>query len=133
MSVSSRNSRRPGRPDAKRRAGFLAVATALLLALATALSACGGGDSEGGDSKSLTLGMTNDLFPALKKPIEQWGTQHGIDVTIREMPSDTGAYFDQMRTMLQATSGEVDLFAGDISWPAQFGSNGWIADLSKDF
>jgi trehalose/maltose transport system substrate-binding protein len=103
-----------------------------LVVLATALSACGGGGSEG-SSNSLTLGMTNDLFPALKKPIEEWGTKHGIDVTIREMPSNTDTYFDQMRTMLQAGSGEVDLFAGDVTWAAQFGANGWLSDLSKEF
>ncbi len=77
--------------------------------------------------------MTNDLFPALKDEIAKFGKKEGIDITVREMPSDTGAYFDQMRTMLQAGSGEVDVFAGDVSWPAQFGSNGWLADLSKQF
>ncbi|HVO55066.1 MAG TPA: ABC transporter substrate-binding protein [Solirubrobacterales bacterium] len=104
-----------------------------MLGLALLFSACGGGGSDGGGEDSVTLGMTSDLFPALKAPIARWGKEHGVKVTIREMPADTGAYFDQMRTMLQAGSGEVDLFAGDVSWPAQFGSNGWLADVSAAF
>ena len=134
MSLSTDSN--PPRPTRARRilrptAGRATIA-ALVLGLALLFSACGGSSSSGGE-KSLTLGMTSDLFPALKAPIAKWGSEHGIDVTIREMPSDTNAYFDQMRTMLQAGSGEVDLFAGDVSWPAQFGSNGWLADLSSEF
>jgi multiple sugar transport system substrate-binding protein len=110
---------------------IFAILAVSSIVLATALSACGGGGES--NSHSLTLGMTNDLFPALKKPIEEWGIKHGLDITIREMPSETDAYFDQMRTMLQAGSGEVDLFAGDVSWAAQFGANGWLADLSNNF
>ncbi len=133
--MSGQKSSRPERSTAKKRAGVFAFLAVSLFALATALAACGGGSSggESSGSHSLTLGMTNDLFPALKQPIEKWGTEHGIDVTIREMPSDTDTYFDQMRTMLQAGSCEVDLFAGDITWAAQFGANGWLADLSNEF
>jgi multiple sugar transport system substrate-binding protein len=109
------------------------VLVAIVLGLALFLAACGGGGDGGGGEDSLTLGMTSDVFPALKAPIAKWGKEHGVEVSLREMPADTSAYFDQMRTMLEAASGEVDLFAGDISWPAQFGSNGWLADLSSEF
>jgi len=126
------STRRPAIPARRRRRGKAAATAlfALLLGLGVFLAGCG---SNGSGKDSLTLGMTSDLFPALKAPIAKWGKEHGIDVTIREMPADTSTYFEQMRTMLQAGSGEVDLFAGDVSWPAQFASNGWLADLSGAF
>lgn len=120
-------------PSPARRRGRGVIAFALALGLALLIAGCGSSGSDDGGEESLTVGVTNDLMPALKGPVSEWGKKHGVDVTIREMPADTGAYFDQMRTMLQAGSGEVDLFAGDVSWPAQFASNGWLADLSSAF
>ncbi len=107
------------------------VGLAAGLGAAPLLTACGSGS--GSSSGSLTLGMTSDLFPALKNPVAAWAKQHGLKVTIREMPSDTGTYFAQMRTELQAGSADIDVFAGDNSWPAQFAANGWLADLSHLF
>ena len=49
------------------------------------------------------------------------------------MPSDTGAYFDQLRTQFQAGGGEIDVILGDVIWPAQFAANGWIMNLSDRF
>ena len=42
-------------------------------------------------------------------------------------------YFEQIRTQLQAGVAEVDVIAGDVSWPPQFGSQGWLVDLSSRF
>jgi multiple sugar transport system substrate-binding protein len=49
------------------------------------------------------------------------------------MPSDTGAYFDQLRTEFQAQSADITVIAGDVIWPAQFAANGYIVDLSDRF
>jgi multiple sugar transport system substrate-binding protein len=49
------------------------------------------------------------------------------------MPSDTGTYFDKLRTQLQAGSGGVDVIGGDVIWPAQLASSGWIVDMSDKF
>jgi multiple sugar transport system substrate-binding protein len=57
----------------------------------------------------------------------------GITVLYREMPSDTGQYFDKIRTDFQAGGGAIDIIGGDVIWPAQFGPNGWILDLSDRF
>jgi multiple sugar transport system substrate-binding protein len=47
------------------------------------------------------------------------------------MPSDTGQYFDQLRTEFQAQSADITLIGGDVIWPAQFAANGYIIDLSE--
>jgi multiple sugar transport system substrate-binding protein len=71
----------------------------------------------------------------LPKLIEKFNKQNEgkIKVTHREMPSDTGQYFDQMRTEFQAGGGDIDVIGGDVIWPAQFAANGWIVDLSDRF
>jgi multiple sugar transport system substrate-binding protein len=49
------------------------------------------------------------------------------------MPADTGQYFDQLQTELQASSSEIDLIGADVIWPAQLASQGFIVDLSDRF
>jgi multiple sugar transport system substrate-binding protein len=56
-----------------------------------------------------------------------------IVVVFREMPADTGQYFDKMRTEFQAGGGTVDVIGGDVIWPAQLAANGWIMELSDLF
>lgn len=51
----------------------------------------------------------------------------------REMPADTGQYFDLMRTEFQAGGGDIDVITGDVIWPASFAAQGWIVDLSDRF
>ncbi len=104
---------------------------AFSLACAPVLAACGKGSSS--SDRALTFGLTSDLFPAVKKPVAAYAAKHGLKITVREMPSDTDSYFAQMRTELQSGSTNVDVFAGDVSWPAQFGAHGWLADLSESF
>jgi multiple sugar transport system substrate-binding protein len=85
--------------------------------------------------------MTSDLFPAFTQkgpkgqtpPLKQFETLHNIKVKVVTQSSDTSTYFEQMRTQLQAGAAEIDVFAGDVSWPPQFGSQGWLADLSSRF
>ena len=49
------------------------------------------------------------------------------------MPSETGQYFDKIRTQFQAGGGEIDIIVGDVIWPARFAANGWVIDLSDKF
>jgi multiple sugar transport system substrate-binding protein len=71
----------------------------------------------------------------LPKLIQKFNEQNkgSFQVKFREMPSDTGQYFDQLRTEFQAGGGEVDVIGGGVIWPAQFALNGWISDLSDRF
>lgn len=101
------------------------------LAGATVLGAagCGGG---GGSSGDLIFSMGPDDTGTLPDLIDRFNKQHKgeFQVKYREMPSDTGQYFDQLRTEFQAGGGEIDVIGGDVIWPAQFAAQGWIVDFS---
>ena len=94
-------------------------------------AACGATNS----SDEIVFGMSPDHEKIVRPQIKRYNAARGSGpkVTIRLYPEDTGQYFDRLRTQLQAGSADVDVFAGDVSWPAQFASNGWIADLSDRF
>jgi multiple sugar transport system substrate-binding protein len=101
------------------------------LAGATLLGAtgCGGGGSSSGE---LIFSMGPDDTGAFHDLIDKFNEQHKgeFQVRYREMPSDTGQYFDQLKTEFQAGGGEIDVMGGDVIWPAQFAAQGWIVDLS---
>ncbi len=92
---------------------------------------CGGGGSGSGD---LILSFGPDDTGTLPKLITQFNKQSkDFKVKMREMPSDTGQYFDKLRTQFQAGGGDIDIIIGDVIWPAQFAANGWVTDLSDRF
>jgi multiple sugar transport system substrate-binding protein len=96
------------------------------------VAGCGGGQSSGNELIFSWGRDANNVLPGL---IEKFNKQNegNIKVTHRVMPQDTGQYFDQMRTELQAGGGDIDVIGGDVIWPAQFAANGWILDLSDRF
>jgi multiple sugar transport system substrate-binding protein len=96
-----------------------------------ALAGCGGGGAEGDD---IIFSWGPDATGVLPKMIDALNKQSdGFKVNYREMPSDTGEYFDQLRTQFQAGASDIDVIGGDVIWPAQFAGNGYIADLSDRF
>ena len=116
--------------------GGAGLAGAALLGVA----GCGGGDSGGGDSGSgeitFIYGPTgNTDQKTIQQLVDKFNKQNDGDITakFRQAPSDTGAYFDQLRTEFQAQSKDIDVILGDVIWPAQFAANGWITDLSDRF
>ena len=92
-----------------------------------------GNESASGDTLVFSFGP--DESGSLVKTIAKFNEQngHGISVEYREMPADSGQYFDKLRTEFQAGGGTIDVMGGDVIWPAQFAANGWIADLSDLF
>src|SRR5215212_9769612 len=94
---------------------------------------CGGGGQGGGNEIIFSWGP--DDTGTLPTLIEKFNNQNkgNFQVNYRQMPSDTGQYFDQLRTEFQAGGGDIDVIAGDVIWPAQFAANGWILDLSDRF
>ncbi|MDQ3911625.1 MAG: ABC transporter substrate-binding protein [Actinomycetota bacterium] len=95
-------------------------------------ASCGGGEQgQGGPDITFTFGP-DKVVPDL---VDQFNEQNdsGIQVTYREMPADTGQYFDQLQTELQSGASEIDVIAGDVTWPAQLAANGWVIDLSDRF
>jgi multiple sugar transport system substrate-binding protein len=96
-------------------------------------SGCGGG---GGGSGNIVFSMgPDDPNKTYTKLIDKFNKQNkgSFQVTIREMPADTGAYFDKLRTEFQAGGGEIDVIGGDTIWPIQFAAQGWVQDLSDNF
>ncbi|HEX5975266.1 MAG TPA: extracellular solute-binding protein, partial [Rubrobacteraceae bacterium] len=111
------------------RLGGAGLAGAALLGTA----GCGGGGQESGNELIFSWGP--DDTGVLPKLIQKFNEEHKgeFQVRYREMPSDTGQYFDQLRTEFQAGGGDTDVIGGDVIWPAQFAASGWISDLSDRF
>ena len=94
-------------------------------------AACGGGSSGSGD---LIFAMGTDTGGTLEPLVEKFNKQSkDFKVTYRAMPTDSGAYFDKLRTQFQAGGGDIDVIGADIVWPAQFAANGWILDVTDRF
>jgi multiple sugar transport system substrate-binding protein len=127
--TSRRESRVLGRRKINRR-DFLKMSGAGLAGAALlGASGCGGG---GGAGNTLTFAQGKEDTPTFPYLIGKFNEQHKgeFQVQYREMPSDTGQYFDQLRTEFQAGGGEIDVIGGDVIWPAQFAAQGWITDFS---
>jgi len=94
-------------------------------------TACGGGGSGSGN---LIFSMGTDTSGTLQSLIDEFNKQsEGFKVTYQEMPTDSGAYFDKLRTQFQAGGGNIDVIGADVIWPAQFAANGWLVDVTDRF
>jgi multiple sugar transport system substrate-binding protein len=94
-------------------------------------TACGGGGSGSGN---LIFSMGADSTGTMQPLIDKFNKQSdGFKVTYREMPTDTGQYFDKLRTQFQAGGGDIDVIGADVIWPVQFAANGWIMDVTDRF
>src|SRR5215213_5460567 len=94
-------------------------------------TACGGGSSGSGD---LIFAMGTDTSGTLPNLIAKFNKQSkDFKVQYREMPTDSGAYFDKLRTQFQAGGGDIDVIGADVVWPAQFAANGWLLDVTDKF
>jgi multiple sugar transport system substrate-binding protein len=78
--------------------------------------------------------MGADTTGTMQSLIDKFNKQSdGFKVTYREMPTDTGAYFDKLRTQFQAGGGDIDVIGADVIWPSQFAVNGWLLDVTDRF
>src|ERR687897_580956 len=121
--------RRLNRRDFLKMSGAGLAGAALLGA-----SGCGGGGESGSGNIVFSMGP-DDEVKTYTKLINKFNKQHKgeFQVTIREMPADTGQYFDKLRTEFQAGGGDIDVIGGDTIWPIQFAAQGWVQDLSDKF
>ena len=104
------------------------------LAGAALLGAAGCGGGGGSFNGEITVGFGREASGSLQKLIDRFNKENqDITVNWRQMPSDTGQYFDQLRTQFQAQDGSLTLIGGDVIWPAQFAANSYIIDLSDRF
>jgi multiple sugar transport system substrate-binding protein len=82
----------------------------------------------------LIFSMGADSTGTMQPLIDKFNKQSdGFKVTYREMPTDTGQYFDKLRTQFQAGGGDIDVIGADVIWPVQFAANGWIMDVTDRF
>lgn len=91
--------------------------------------------SESTDPNTLTFSHGPDDSGTVVGLVDKFNKDNkaGVTVEYREVPADSGQYFDKLRTEFQAGGGGIDVMSIDIIWPAQFGANGWIEDLSNQF
>ena len=101
------------------RGGFLRLAGGGLAAASLlGVAGCGGNAADEAGEIVLTFGPhESGELPAV---IDEYNRANGTNITFRQMPSDTGQYFDQILTEFQAGGGNIDIIIGDVIWPAQF-------------
>ncbi|UFT98942.1 ABC transporter substrate-binding protein [Radiobacillus kanasensis] len=130
----------------------IALASFGLLLLVLFLAACSNGseetssESNNSDSNKETTSSENteeekvtivyssgvDTTGATQKLIEAFEESHpNIDVEYREMPADTGQQHDQYVTAFSAQSAEIDVFEGDVIWPAEFAQANYALELDR--
>lgn len=98
------------------------------------VAGCGGGGI-GGGVQEIVVTFGPDDSGNLKNTIDRFNDEYDgqYSASWREMPADSGQHFDQLKTELQAGSSDFDAIGGDVIWPAQFASQGFIVDLSDRF
>jgi multiple sugar transport system substrate-binding protein len=136
--VSTGGTTRGRAPDARRalsRREFLKLGGAAFAgATVLGVPGCGGGERSEGPVR-LTFSHGPEGAEIWQRQIKQFNQQNegDIQVELRQAPTDTDQYFDQLRTEFQAGSAGVDVISGDVIWPAQFAARGWILNLSNRF
>ena len=93
---------------------------------------CGGGGSGSGE---VIFSMGPDADGSIAKLIDEFNKQNKgkIQATHRQMPANTGLYYDKLRTEFQAGGGDIDVVGSDVIWPKQFAPQGWTQDLTDKF
>ena len=80
----------------------------------------------------LVYARGKDVTGATVKIIEEFNKKYpNINVTFREMPSDSGAQHDAYVTALNAKSSEIDIMDLDVVWPAEFANAGYVLPLDR--
>ncbi|HET7478609.1 MAG TPA: ABC transporter substrate-binding protein [Rubrobacteraceae bacterium] len=135
--MTERQERRPETLSGRRinRRDFLKIGGAGLAGAALlGVAGCGGGGGGGssGGSGDIVFAMGPDTSGSLQKLIDKFNKENKgkYSVKYRKMPTDTGQFFDKIRTQFQSGGGDIDVIGGDVIWPAQFAANGWISDVS---
>jgi multiple sugar transport system substrate-binding protein len=108
------------------------------LAGASLLGVAGCGGGRGGNQDGVaefTFAMGPDNTGTLSRLVARFNQQNKgrFRADYREMPADTGQYFDQLRTEFQAGSSDITVIGGDVIWPAQLAASGYIEPLGDRF
>ncbi|GAB2536135.1 ABC transporter substrate-binding protein [Gracilibacillus alcaliphilus] len=85
-----------------------------------------------GEEVTIVYATGVDTTGKVQAQIEEFMELHpNITVDYREMPSDTGQQHDQYVTMFSSQSSEIDVFNGDVIWPAEFAQANYALELDR--
>jgi multiple sugar transport system substrate-binding protein len=131
MAGGDRVARRINRRDFLKVGGVGFAGVALLGA-----AGCGGGGGGGeGGVQRFTFTFGPDPSGSLQDLVERFNEEYRgrYEAVYREMPADTGQYFNKIRNEFQAGADSTDLVGGDVVWPVQFAENDFIEPLTERF
>ncbi len=115
--------------------GGAGLAGATLLGTAAGCGGGGGVQTAEDGSVLVNFAFGPDESGSLQELVRRFNEQFAGEfrANFQQQPSDTGQFFDRLRTQFQAGGGDLALIGGDVIWPGQFAANGWILDLSDRF
>ncbi|MFC3850241.1 ABC transporter substrate-binding protein [Corynebacterium hansenii] len=119
------------------RKSLLAGITATGLVLAGCSSDGDGGGAgnaaanEGQDARGpITFAMGKNDIEKVQKIAERWNAEHPDEkVKIHELAGEADAQREALVQSLEASSGEFDVMALDVTWTAEFAANGYLVPL----
>ncbi|GAB6900161.1 ABC transporter substrate-binding protein [Kineosporia succinea] len=116
-----------------------AAAVASILGTVLALSACGGGSSEGSGGGTnegrgpFTFVTGKDLSGIMPYIAEEWNKAHPDEkVTIRQQSDAADQQLSDLQQHFQAKDPDYDVVTVDVVWTAEFAAKGWIVPLKGD-
>lgn len=120
-------------PRWRTRCSFAAAGSALLLAgcaiTASPTTAAGRPADSGIGPISFATGQVDTGY--LQPLVSQWNARHPDQrVTPIYLPDDANDQYAQLVANLQAHSSLYDVMSLDVTWTAEFASNGWITPLA---
>lgn len=106
------------------------MAASAAVAGAGALSACGGGSGDGGDSTTLNVTLANHVWTdIINEKISEFEEQSGLTVTVNQLSEDQ--LVDNYKVKLNAGTEDIDVM---MYRPLQvgklFGQSGYLLDIS---
>lgn len=92
-----------------------------------------GSEKQASDKKvTITYAYGKDNTGATDKIIEAFMKKYpNIEVKSKVMPTSTNQQHDAYVTMLNGKSAEIDVFDGDVIWPAEFSQAGYALPLDR--
>lgn len=111
------------------------IAIVVLIAMSVGLIlAFGPAPSDAASKKQVTITFVEgkDATGTTKKILTQFMKKNpDIKVIYKENPSDTGQNHDQLVTVFSAGGSDIDVFAMDVIWPAEFAQAGYTLPLDR--